>query len=215
MNLAHAFVDDPRIGSTDEPEGLFAIRRSDRAAIVWSREPLAQFQAWLDAVAPTRLPKARILLDAAKVQGALSHICDLCETPVCAERSMLIDDIAALADIVARIFRSPYVQLQLDANVPKIARIPCSDGSDSRLICTYRGTTATFVHADQDAVAPRSVAVHTGAAILLRGPGWQAQPVRNDLHTGSAPQSTGSSQLVLTLTPVTDANPKPDRTNLH
>ena len=88
---------------TDTPGGLGAIHRPETAAAIWRRRPVAGFRPWIDGLDPACLPAARVILRPAQARAAVAAICDAAGMPAARERDRLIDDIAALADLFARL----------------------------------------------------------------------------------------------------------------
>lgn len=215
MNFAPKFAAGSAVRSTTSPEGLFGIRQPGCAAIIWDRQPLARFQSWLDAIPPAKLPKARIVLDATKVRRAISHVCDLCETPHCQERALLIDDVAALADMFASIMHVSYVMLRLDVVASNACGKLHTDAVDARLICTYRGTGTQYGFSENGGEPQHFSAVPTGAPILLSGLNWARQPGSGFLHRAPPIEGTGETRLVLVLDPITDPDAHPNTSHLH
>lgn len=94
--------------SSEDPEGFVAIYESDCAAAIWERAPLRSFQSWIDSLPAENLPKTRTILRPERVREALQDLVELCGTPDCPEREMLVDDVAALAAIFADVIQAPY-----------------------------------------------------------------------------------------------------------
>ena len=88
MTLAREIVQDAAVGVgvTDRPEGLSAIHRPGCAAAIWRRQPLPDFQSWIDALEPKQLPKARVILrpDDPSVMRFF-QICEASGMPDCPE----------------------------------------------------------------------------------------------------------------------------------
>lgn len=215
MNVSYAVAADPKISSTDEPEGLFVVRRPDCDAVIWNRTPLQQFQSRLDMVQPSKLPKANIILDASRARTAVSHICDLCESPDCPERAMLVDDIAALADILSRITRAQYVRMRLGQIDADLRRGVQTEARDARLICAYRGAEIRYDPSNGGARPLQVVMVPTGSLIIIRGSDCLQQPQSDALHGSPSVVGTEASQLVLVLEPVNAQDRYPAQSRLH
>ncbi|MEQ8290916.1 MAG: DUF1826 domain-containing protein [Roseovarius sp.] len=186
------------------PEDLDAIWQAGVAAALWHRTPLPTFQQWLDGLHPDHLPSARVVLRPAAVRNAVASLCHGAGTPPGPERDMLVDDIAALADIFAALSGAPYLRLRLD----RVSGNACGrfhvDAVTVRLICTYRGT-GTEYGAGQGGDVPREVFnAPTGAPLLLRGKLWPARGTSELLHRSPPVEGTGETRLVLVLDPVAD-----------
>lgn len=206
MKAALANIGKPSVLSADTPLGLSAIHKSDCAAAIWQREPLPSFQAWIDSLAPAELPKTRVTLQPSHVRDATSHVCELCGTPDCQERARLIDDVAALSDIFARLMGAPYVQLRLDVVTTSYCRKFHVDAVTARLICTYRGTGTQYT-IGADGTNPQHVlTAPTGSPILMRGTLWPEIPQSRVLHRSPPIEGSGETRLVLILDPITDAD---------
>ncbi|SEU10436.1 DUF1826 domain-containing protein [Paracoccus homiensis] len=197
------------------PDGLAAIHQSGTAAALWKRTPLSGFQAWIDALPPEQLPRARIILRPEAVCDALIEITRACGTPDCPERNMLIEDASALAAIFADVMDCDYLQLRLDVIQTDACRKFHVDAVTARLICTYRGTGTQYgVSATGD--DPGTVmTVPTGSPIVLRGTGWPENPPAGLLHRSPPIAGTGETRLLLVLDPVDDPQRAADTAHVH
>ncbi len=217
MSFAREIVRDAAIGVgvANTPEGLSAIHHPGCAAAIWRRSPLPGFQAWIDAVEPERLPKARVIVRSEHVRNLASQICETVGTPASCERDRLIDDAAALADIFAGLMRTQYLLLRLDVVTTNACRKFHIDAVTARLVCTYRGTGTQYGVSTDGAEPKRVFTVPTGAPILLRGTLWPQRPKSGLLHRSPPIEGKGETRLVLVLDPVVDPQEAPDRTLLH
>lgn len=203
------------VGVTEAPDGLSAIHDPDCAAVIWRREPLSRFQTWIDRLAPEQLPRTRVILRPEAVRDAAHGICETCGTPTCAERDLLIDDAAALADLFAGLTEAPYLRLRFDVVTTNACRKFHIDAVTARLVCTYRGTGTQYGISTGGAEPHRVFTVPTGAPILLRGTLWPQEPRSGLLHRSPPIEGTGETRLVLVLDPVADPDEQPDRAFLH
>ena len=193
------------VGVVNTPEGLSAIHRPGCAAAIWRRQPLPDFQSWIDALETERLPNARVILRPENVRETVIQICEAFRTPDCRERERLVDDTAALADIFAGLTDAPYLRLRFDVVRTNACRKFHIDAVAARLICTYRGTGTQYGFST-NGVAPRRIfTVPTGAPILLRGTLWPEHPKAGLLHRSPPIEGTGETRLALVLDPVLDA----------
>lgn len=203
------------ISLAEAPEDLSAIHQPGCNAAIWHRQTLPGFQTWIDEIDPGQLPKARVILHPQQVHDAASHICDVCGTPNCPERALLIDDVAALAGIFAGLMHAQYLSLRLDVVTTNACRKFHVDTVTARLICTYRGT-GTQYGISVGSVDPQVVhTVPTCAPILLRGKLWPEQTQQNLLHRSPPIEGTGETRLVLVLDPIIDPDDHPDRKHMH
>ncbi|MEM7188421.1 MAG: DUF1826 domain-containing protein [Pseudomonadota bacterium] len=215
MTLHQRVTAETAIATTGTPEGLSAIRRPECAAALWYREPLASFQTWIDTVEPELLPRTRTVLRPDSVRQATRHICELCSTPDCSERAMLIDDIAAMADIFEGLMDAPYVLLRLDVVTSNMCRKFHIDAVTARLICTYRGTGTQYGFS-RDGTDPHQVfTAPTGVPVLFRGTDWPQNPNSHLRHRSPPIEGTGETRLVLVLDPVTEPDEHMDQTHFH
>ncbi len=186
----------------DAPEGLSAIHRTDCAAALWQRAMVPGVQAWLDALEPDQLPKARVILRPADVRAALELICATSGTPDGPQRARLVDDVAALAVLFTDQLRTPYLRLRFDVVTTNACRRFHVDAVTARLVCTYRGTGTQYGNAI-DAAEPEQVfTVPTGAPILMRGKLWPERPTSGLLHRSPPIEGSGETRLVLVLDPI-------------
>lgn len=203
------------VGLADTPEGLSAIHSRNCAAAIWRRQPLPGFQSWIDALQPERLPSARVVLRPERVRDAALEVCEACGTPDCAERSMLIDDAAALADLFSGLMGAPYLRLRFDIVRNNACRRFHIDAVTARLVCTYRGTGTQYGVSTDGAEPARVFTVPTGAAVVLRGTLWPERPTSGLLHRSPPIEGTGETRLLLVLDPIVDPEDVPDRMVMH
>ena len=203
------------VSVTDTPEGLSAIHRPDCAAAIWRRQALPSFQSWIDGLGAERLPKARVILPAAAVRNAVFQICEAAGTPDGAERERLIDDAAALANLVAELIQAPFLRLCLDVVTTEASRESPVDADTARLICTYRGTGTQYGISTDGEESRRIFTVPTGAPILLRGPFWPTRPKRELLHRSTPIARAGETRLVLALDPIMNPGDVPGGPAIH
>ena len=206
MTLVREIVKDAAIGVgvADTPDGLSALHRPGCAAAIWRRQPLPEFQSWIDGLDPEVLPRARVILRPEAVRDATSEVCDASGMPPGPERDRLVDDIAALADIFAGLMRARWLRLRLDAVTTNACRRFHIDAVTARLVCTYRGTGTQYGISIDGAEPRRVFTVPTGAPILLRGTLWPERPRTGLLHRSPPIEGTGETRLVLVLDPVED-----------
>ncbi len=190
------------VGVTDTPDGLLALYRSDCAAVIWRRHPLAGFQHWIDDLEPELLPSARVILRPDDVRDAVTSLCAASGTPDCGDRVRLIDDVAAMADIFASLMRASLLRLHLDVVTSNACRKFDIDAVTARLICTYRGTGIQYGQSHDGGELSDPVTVPTGAPIVLRGTRWPVSPPCGFLHRSPPLESAGEMRFVLALDPV-------------
>jgi hypothetical protein len=89
------------VGLAESLQGMNLINTRGAAAVIWRRQPLREFQSWIDNLDPSCLPAARLILQPPTVREAMSHLCERSDMPASPYRDQLIDDIAALADAFA------------------------------------------------------------------------------------------------------------------
>jgi len=189
---------------SETPEGLSAIHDHGTAAAVWDRQPRDSFQSWINGLSPDLLPRARLILAPGVVRQTMTALCDAKGLPVCPNRSMLIDDISALADIFAGVMQAPYLRLRLDVITTNACRKFHIDALTARLVCTYRGT-GTQYGITQNGSDPQDITtVGTGSPIVLRGTDWPETPPSGLRHRSPPIEGSGESRLVLVLDPITE-----------
>ncbi len=215
MTLARKVKPEAAVAVAMSPEGLSAIHSLNCSAAIWPRQPLHSFQSWIDALAPEHLPKARVILRPEHVRDTASQICDLCGTPNCTERALLIDDVAALAQIFAETMHARFLHLRLDVVATNACRKFHTDAVAARLICTYRGTGTQYRLASEAGAEHQIFTVPTGSPILLRGTLWPKHPGSGLLHRSPPIEGTGETRLVVVLDPVADPEDHPDRGTIH
>ncbi|NRB03333.1 MAG: DUF1826 domain-containing protein [Rhodobacteraceae bacterium] len=194
----------PGVTLTKTPEGLGALYRPGCAAAVWERAPLQRFQNWIDAIPASQLPKTRTILQPGAVRRAMHELCSASGLSDCEERAMLVDDVAALADIFADLMQAPYLRLRLDVVTTNACRKFHIDTVTARLVCTYRGTGTQYGIATDGGAVDTIQTVGTGAPILLRGALWPVTPDFGLLHRSPPIEGTKETRLVLVLDPITE-----------
>ena len=204
MTLAHDVEEDVAIGVgvLDTPEGLSAIHRPGCAGAIWQRSPLPGFQSGIDALEPEALPTGCMVLRPEDVRDAAFQICEASGTPASAERTWLIDDAAALAEILAGQMGAPYLRLRFDVVTTNACRKFHIDAVTARLVCTYRGTGTQYGISIDGAEPRRVFTVPTGAPILLRGTLWPEHPKSGLLHRSPPIEGTGETRLMFVLDPL-------------
>ncbi|WP_068118362.1 DUF1826 domain-containing protein [Tropicimonas marinistellae] len=190
------------VSVTEVPEGLSAIASSNCPAVIWRRDATREFQAWIDALPPEQLPKARAILRPEAVRDAMTHVCEASGTPDFPERRRLIDDIAALADVFASVMGAPWLRLRLDAMTTNACRKFHVDAVTARLVCTYRGTGTQYGMSAGMGDPDRVFTVPTSAPIVLRGTLWPTGEDTGFLHRSPPIEGTGETRLVLVLDPI-------------
>lgn len=192
----------------ETPRVLQRVTNPTCIAAIWERQPLAAFQAWLDRLATTVLPQARLILHPTAVQEAIAHACDQVGTPHCPERKMLEGDIAALAHMFATVASVDYLRLRLTVQDDLDPADVFPPDHTMRLICVYRGSDITLEDHDH------AVSVAPGVPIVL-GDNSQAAFQSGALHM-TADHRPGP-HLVLTFDPVnkTASPPALNATTYH
>ncbi|MEO0429108.1 MAG: DUF1826 domain-containing protein [Pseudomonadota bacterium] len=185
-------------------DGLAAIQQPGCAAVVWRRQTDPGFQAWIDALPPDLIPRARIILRPEELQDALLELCDEQGVPDGAERAWLLQDIEGLTRTFLKLVPAPFLRLRLEAVSTNRCRKFHVDTVTARLLCTYRGT-GTQYGISADGAEPRLiVTVPTGAPIVLRGTLWPEAPRSGLVHRSPPIEGTGQTRFVLVIDPITD-----------
>ncbi len=204
--MTQAFAEVQRtaagVGIADTAEGLAGIDAPGCAAAIWRRQLSTGFQAWIDAVDPSQLPKARLVLRSSAVAEAVRHLCDITGMDDSAERRWLEDDISDLAKRFADIMQAPYLRVRLDVIDTNACRKFHIDAIHARLICTYRGTGTQYGIAPRGQEPKRVFTVATGAPMIMRGTLWPENPASNMLHRSPPIAGTGETRLALVLDPI-------------
>ncbi|WP_349359890.1 DUF1826 domain-containing protein [Stappia sp.] len=190
------------VGVATTPDGLATLRKPGCAAVIWQRRPTARVQSWIDALAPDRLPRARVILRPDAVRETVLQICEMCGTPADPARALFVEDVAALTGRFCDLMRTTWVRLRFDVVTTNACRKFHIDAVTARLVCTYRGP-GTQYGVSTDGVEPdRIFTVPTGAPILLRGTLWPQKPPSGLLHRSPPIEGTGQTRSVLVLDPV-------------
>jgi hypothetical protein len=208
MNVQRAIAPGA-VALCDTPEGLAALHGPGCAAAVWQRRPAPGFQAWIDALAPEQLPRARVILRPEAVRHAMSDLVQASGLRRSEERAMLVDDVAALADLFAGLMDARYLRLRLDVITTNACRKFHIDAIHARLVCTYRGTGTQYGTSRSGADPAQIHTVPTGAPIVMRGTLWPERPASGLRHRSPPIEGSGETRLVLVLDPVFDPEDEP------
>ena len=192
------------IGVTQLPENLNILATQDCAAAIWQRQPLPDFQTWIDGLNPDILPSVRLILEPQDVATVLSKICDTSSVIDRAHWQYLIKDIAELSHLFCDLMAAPYMRLRLEPITSNACRKFHIDAITARLVCTYCGTGTQFGISQDGAEPERIFTVPTGTPILLRGTLWPEQPLSGLLHRSPPIEGSGETRLVLVLDPIFD-----------
>lgn len=194
----------PGVEVSNGVEGMSAICAPDCSAVLCQRVPPPGFQAWIDALDPTALPAARVILRASGVAEATTEICNAAGLRDGPERAWLIKDIAGLADRFAAVIKTDWLRLRLAVVTTNSCRKFHIDAVTARLICTYRGPGTEFGIAEIGGTPDPAFAVPTGSPFVLRGTLWPTAQRPGLLHRSPPIEGSGTARLVLVLDPVDD-----------
>jgi hypothetical protein len=217
MTHSQEFLRDKfaRVGVGTTPKDLAFIGNPNCGAAIWKRQPLKSFQAWIDAIEPDNLPIARVVLQPDVAKNAITNLAELSGLPDCRERTILAEDIAALANMFASIMRTSYLKLSLVAVTTNKCLNFQIDQLKARLICTYRGCGLQYEISKNDNKHSNFYSVPTGSPIIIKGTLWPESP-NLDISYQSPPfEGTGETRLVLTLDPVEDLEVQVNQKFLH
>ena len=206
MSVVQQRIADPIscVSVVQEPAQLGRICNADCAGVIWQRQPVQDFQRWIDGLSPENLPSGRLILRPHMVWDAVGNLCDNAGTPKGDERDRLVDDIAALADIFAATMQAPFLRVRLDKITTNACRKFHVDALTARMICTYRGAGTQYGMAHGGGDPRRVMSVPTGAPFVLRGTKWPVTPAAGLLHRSPPIEGSGETRLVLVLDPVLD-----------
>ena len=204
---------DFKVPINDSIEGLNAVKQPLVPAAIWRRTPLSKFQTWIDSLPDKELPSARIALPLDAIQRALMEVMQISGMPACVQREMLIDDIAALANVFAEINQTKFLRLRLQA----ITGNACSkfhiDAVTTRLVCTYRGPGTQYCFSADGTNSSNIFDVPTSSPIVMRGTLWPTKERSGFLHRSPPIEGSGKTRLLLVLDPISDPKIEPNRTN--
>ena len=204
MSFVQAVLKGPPIGVAvvEKPEELSVFLKPSCAAVIWGKRQEPNLQVWLDKLDPVLLSQGHVVSRPEATRRIVSELCDAAGTPLCAQRDMLINDVASLATSFASLMQTPYVRLRLAVVTTNSCRKFHMDAISGRLVCTYRGLGTQYGISQNGGDPTRVFTVPTGAPILLRGSLWPAEPSSGLLHRSPPIEGTGVSRLVLVLDPL-------------
>ncbi|WP_170167090.1 DUF1826 domain-containing protein [Paracoccus methylarcula] len=192
------------VNSSTDPRILGSITMNNVAVAIWQRPPVADFLAWLEELAPARLPRLRCRLPPAWVTEAVAHACDEAGTPPGLHRDMLVADIAELARRAADVTGAMMVDLRLDVSSGQ----PCPkwhlDAVSARLLCTLRGAGTQFGPARPNGDPANIWQMRPGDVGMFRGRLWPGNGISGILHR-SPPAGNGPERLLVVIDPVDEA----------
>lgn len=192
------------VSITNQAKDLSVIHRRDCAAAIWNKPPLPGCEAWLNALQPQQLPRARLILRPDAVERCIAHLFDGAEIPPCQEQDQLTADIAELAELFSQIMKADYLRLRLDVVQTNACRKFHVDAVRARLVCTYRGTGTQLGFSDQNDEPQCLLTLPTGTPIVLRGTKWPEFPRSGLLHRSPPIEGTGETRFLVVIDPVLD-----------
>ncbi|MEO9895056.1 MAG: DUF1826 domain-containing protein [Paracoccaceae bacterium] len=206
MTLLRMSVQEAAIGVavTDEQQNLTAFLHPGCAAAIWRRQPTQDFQDWVNALDPSLLPQGRISVPRDAVRSAITDMCEASRTPLCHQRTQLIDDITNLANSFSELMKASYLRLRLQVITSNACRRFHVDAITARLVCTYRGTGTQYGISTDGNEPVRVFTVPTHAPILLRGTQWPETPCTGLLHRSPPIEGTGETRFVVVIDPISD-----------
>jgi len=204
MTLARATLRTDVQGVTvvDLPGDLSSFLEPASAATIWRRTPPSGIVDWLKSVPLSALPEGRGIVPAGDVYKAAEEFCTSAGTPAGEERTLLLSDMAALADIFAGLMEAPFLRVRLQPVTANACRKFHIDTLRARLLCTYRGPGTQYGTSNAGADPKRVFSVPTGAPVLLRGTLWPNKPASHLVHRSPPIEGTGVTRLVFVLDPV-------------
>lgn len=195
------------------PDVLDQIRDPAVRLALWERSLAEDFAAWLDELPIDRLPDSRVLADRATLPSAIAAMLDAAGTPAGKMRTMLVDDIAGLADLFMAILGSQVVDIRLDTVHHDACWKFHRDHVPARLLTTYRGPGTQWIRPADGAEALTRQRSYRGpiqqfprhAVGLFRN--RCAAEAGSILHRSPPIADTGIARLLLCLNPLSAASP--------
>lgn len=190
---------DVAIGRT--PDILEDIGMPGLAAVIWKREPMSNFQAWLERLPCERLPALRTVVPVHLTEAAVITACERFGTPACPERDMLASDAAALALMFAKVLKIRKVRVRLDVSTEIMCPKFHVDNVAARLLCAYRGGGSEYVPDQVQGDEKRIRRVPPGSVALFRGRTWPGEEITGLLHRSPAMAPGAPARLLLAVDP--------------
>ena len=194
---------------------LSAILEPATELVIWERSLPAHFCAWLEKLAPSQLPKLRVLVCPTNLRRVMEQHLDACGMATGDMRGLLISDIEGLILTYASITESSLVDVRLE----RISHNACwrfhRDVVEARLLTTYRGLTTEWVQPKNaeralseqerfdgpiEKLAPNEVAIFKGSS---------AGSGRGIVHRSPPIEGTGCTRLLLCLNEQSGTSPDP------
>lgn len=197
----------PRLatGMNEGPDAsvLGSIAMPGIAVAAWHRSFPEVSQAWLDGLPLDQLPRMHRVLPAGQVQRAVSDAWE--QVGIFPERlpDGLLDDIGAMAELIATVLASPMLEMRLGALEDQRCPRWQLGSVSGRLVCALRGSGVEFGPARPNGLPSTIHALPTGTAALFRGLLWPGHELSGIIHR--VPPALGETRLLLILDSVDDA----------
>lgn len=190
----------------DTPDVLDEIWLPGRAAAIWQRRPQERLLAWIDALAPEKLPEMRLALPPNRVESYLERLCAARGGAGNPCGKMLASDAGFLATVFARVLKADRVTVRLDILRDDACRRFHLDNVPARLLCTYRGPGTEYGCAREGEDPDTIHRLQTGAVGLFRGRLWPGPEPSGIVHRSPPIAGRGETRLLLVIDPATDSD---------
>lgn len=188
------------------PQDFPGIAAPGVAALLWRRGTPPGVGAFLSALRPDQLPRARMLLPPLAVATALGHAFDIAGAPGGPARTALCQEMQDIALGFAALGpaagtgrgAAPMLSLRIEPVRDDACRRFHVDSVPLRLVCALRGRGTQYGPGLPGAVPDRIGEAPAGAVLLLRGKGWPGGPPAF-LHRSPPIEGTGETRLLFVL----------------
>ncbi len=192
------------ISHVDNTSQFNELYKPNVGAIILQRQISADFQHWIDELAPQCLPSLRKIVPVEKAAETIRTAFDSADTPQGANREYLINDTINLAKAFARLMNVAHLRIRFDVINNNACRKFHLDQVTARLVCTYRGAGTQYKQAQPDITPEQVFDVPTGSPIILRGASWDDDQKSGIVHRSPPIEGSGQTRLLYVLDPIKD-----------
>ena len=193
------------MNQSEDPRVLGTIAMERIAVAVWTRDPCADFHAWLHDVPEQLLPSLDTLVAVQHVEQVVTVACDQAGTPMSCHRQQLCRDVAELARIFASIVEEPFLRLRLDRFRSRSDEKFHMGNVRARLFCSYRGVEIDFGAAKVNGIPRQSRRIPLGMPAIFRGLLWDGIELSRVVHRPAPINQPDEVSLLLIIDPANNA----------
>lgn len=203
LTLEPQSEDDPAT-HVSRVNGLYDLKKSTVAAVVWNRSIPDSARIWFKWVDANTLPWARMKCMPRDVSAVTRQACDESGLPDYEARDWFIKDVAAIEECFAGVMSARRLQIRFDIITGNACRKFHTDVVKARLICTYRGPGTQYGVLNGGTDPDHIFNVQTGCPIILRGTRWPSPASANIRHRSPPIGGLGLTRFNLVIDAIHD-----------